>query len=309
MIRLPIFDLRITTRGKAERSEANYVNIMKKILVTGANGQLGSELKELASQYAQFEWVFADRSVLDLSDLESISNTLDGIQPHIIINCAAYTAVDRAEMETELADVLNHQAVAVLARWAQFNECQLLHISTDYVFDGNSSAALTEEATTAPINVYGQTKLAGEHACLRENPNAIVIRTSWVYSRFGNNFVKTMSRLMQERDSLNVVNDQIGSPTYAADLAQAILTIITHPNWRSGIYHYSNEGEISWYEFALAIQQIGGWDCAISGIPSSNYPTPAQRPHYSLLDKSKIATTFGVVVPEYRESLERCMKA
>jgi dTDP-4-dehydrorhamnose reductase len=281
----------------------------KRILVTGANGQLGSELKELSNHYSQFEWVFADRSVLDLSDLESISNTLDRIQPQIIINCAAYTAVDKAETETELADVLNHKAVDVLAQWTQSNGSQLIHVSTDYVFDGNSNMALTEEAPTSPINVYGKTKLAGEQACLRENPDAIVVRTSWVYSRFGNNFVKTMSRLMQERDSLNVVNDQIGSPTYAADLAQAILTIIKHSNWQAGIYHFSNEGEISWYEFALAIQEIGGFDCVLSGIPSSDYPTPAQRPHYSLLDKSKITTTFGVVVPVYRESLERCMKA
>jgi dTDP-4-dehydrorhamnose reductase len=251
--------------------------------------------------------LFADRSVLDLSDLVSITSVLDNIQPQVIINCAAYTAVDKAETETELADVLNHQAVAVMAQWTQSHSAQLLHVSTDYVFDGNSSVALTEEAPTAPINVYGQTKLAGEQACLRENPEAIVIRTSWVYSRFGNNFVKTMSRLMQERDQLSVVNDQIGSPTYAADLAQAIMTIVTHSNWQAGIYHFSNEGEISWYEFALAIQEVGGFDCLVSGITSSDYPTPAKRPHYSLLDKSKITTTFGVVVPGYRESLKTCM--
>jgi dTDP-4-dehydrorhamnose reductase len=281
---------------------------MKKTLVTGATGQVGSELKVLAPSYSQLDWVFADRSVLDLSDLKAISQVLDEIQPQIIINCAAYTAVDKAETETELADILNHKAVAVLAQWSHSNGCQLVHISTDYVFDGNSNSALSEEALTGPINVYGQTKLAGELACLRENPMAIIIRTSWVYSSFGTNFVKTMSKLMQERDSLNVVNDQIGSPTYAADLAKTILTIISHPNWQAGIYHYSNEGEISWYEFALAIQEIGGFQCEITGIPSADYPTPAPRPKYSLLDKSKITNTFGVIISDYRVSLEKCMK-
>lgn len=281
---------------------------MKKILVTGTTGQLGSELNVLAPSYSQLEWVFADRTLLDLSELNTISKVLDEIQPQIIINCAAYTAVDKAESETDVADVLNHQAVAVLAQWTKANNCQFLHISTDYVFDGNSSTPLKEDAATGPINVYGQTKLAGEQACLLKNPNAIIIRTSWVYSKFGANFVKTMCRLMQERDSLNVVNDQIGSPTHAADLAQAILTIVTHAHWQAGIYHYSNEGTISWYEFALAIQEIGGFDCQITGIPSTDYPTPARRPKYSLLDKSKIKNTFAVEVPEYRESLEKCMK-
>ncbi len=282
---------------------------MKKILVTGANGQLGSELRELSTHYSQFEWVFVDRATMDLSNLETIAAQLEAIQPHVVLHCAAYTAVDKAETEQELADVLNHQAVAVIAQWTQSNGSQLVHISTDYVFDGSSSSALTEDSPTGPINVYGLTKLAGEQACLRENPKAIIIRTSWVYSRFGNNFVKTMSRLMQERDSLNVVNDQIGSPTHAADLAQAILTIITHSHWQAGIYNFSNEGKTSWYEFALAIREIGGFDCVITGIPSSDYPTPAKRPAYSLLDTSKIKNTFGVVVPQYRESLERCMRA
>jgi dTDP-4-dehydrorhamnose reductase len=281
---------------------------MKKILVTGANGQLGSELKVLSSKFFQFDWVFTDWQELDLCDLENLPQNISAINPQVIINCAAHTAVDKAESEFELSDVLNHQSVAVMAKWSTENNCQFIHISTDYVFDGSSSVALIETAQTNPINVYGVTKLAGEKACLVYNPNAIIIRTSWVYSSFGNNFVKTMSRLMQERDSLNVVNDQIGSPTYAADLAQAIMTIMTHPNWKSGIFNFSNEGEISWCEFALAIQKIGGFECKINGITSSNYPTPAKRPMFSLLDKTKIKTIYGVAVPEYQESLTKCMQ-
>ncbi len=280
---------------------------MNKILVTGAKGQLGSELQVLSKDYSQFEWVFTDREELDLFDLEHLASKIARINPQFIINCAAHTAVDRAETELELSDILNHQAVAVLAKWSQNNNCKLLHVSTDYVFDGTAATALTEMAPTNPINVYGVTKLAGEKACLQENPNSIVIRTSWVYSSFGSNFVKTMSKLMQERDSLTVVNDQIGSPTYAADLAQAIMTILVNAHWQAGIYHFSNEGEISWYEFALAIKELGNFDCEVSGIPSSDYPTPAKRPQYSLLDKTKIKTVYGVAVPGYKESLRKCI--
>lgn len=280
---------------------------MEKVLVTGANGQLGSELNVLSEKHPQFDWFFADRNQITLDDLSILEKQLDEIHPKIIINCGAYTAVDKAESENELADTVNHLAVEVLSKWSSNNNAKLIHISTDYVFDGTSSIALTEDASTGPINIYGATKLAGEKACQQRNPNAIILRTSWVYSIFGNNFVKTMSRLMQERDNLNVVNDQIGSPTYAADLAKAVITIITHPEWNSGIFNFSNEGEISWYEFALAIQEIGGYKCNISGIPSSSYPTPAKRPAYSLLDKSKIKQTYQVDVPFYKDSLKKMM--
>ena len=284
------------------------MNNKGKILVTGSKGQLGSELAVLSKKYTQFEWVFTDREELDLCNLVALETKLDTISPQFIINCAAHTAVDRAESERQLSNVLNHQAVAVFAKWSQINDCKLIHVSTDYVFDGTAATALTETAPTNPINVYGMTKLAGEKACLQENPDSIIIRTSWVYSSFGANFVKTMSRLMQERATLNVVNDQIGSPTYAADLAHAIMTILVNAHWQAGIYNFSNEGEISWYEFALAIKELGNFDCEVSGIPSSNYPTPAKRPQYSLLDKTKIKDTFGVVVPNYKDSLEKCLK-
>ncbi|WP_369765646.1 dTDP-4-dehydrorhamnose reductase [Flavobacterium sp. WC2429] len=281
---------------------------MKKILVTGATGQLGSELKVLSKNYWQYEWVFADRNQVSLDNLSVLENQLEEIHPVIILNCGAYTAVDKAETEQELADIVNHQSVKVIAQYANENKVKLIHISTDYVFDGSSAIALTEEALTQPINVYGATKRAGELACLEVNPNTIIIRTSWVYSRFGNNFVKTMQRLLQERDTISVVNDQVGSPTYAADLAQAMMDIVSAKEWISGIYNYSNEGEISWYEFVLAIQEIGGYECDVKGIPSSSYPTPAKRPAFSLLDKSKIKTVYEIVVPDYKESLAVCLK-
>jgi dTDP-4-dehydrorhamnose reductase len=281
---------------------------MQKILVTGATGQVGSELKVLCENYSQYEWIFADRNQVSLDNLSLLENQLKEICPDIILNCGAYTTVDKAETEPELANIVNHLAVGIIAQYAKDHSVKLIHISTDYVFDGTSAVASTEEAVTQPINVYGASKRAGELACLAVNPDAVIIRTSWVYSRFGNNFVKTMQRLLQERDTINVVNDQIGSPTYAADLAQAMITILTAKEWIPGIYNYSNEGEISWYEFVLAIKEIGGYTCEVKGIPSSAYPTPAKRPAFSLLDKSKIKAVFSITVPHYKDSLTRCMK-
>jgi dTDP-4-dehydrorhamnose reductase len=263
----------------------------------------------LSKNYTQFEWFFADRTQVSLDNLSVLRSQLETIAPDFILNCGAYTTVDKAQTEPELADIVNHLAVGIIAQYSKEHSAKLIHISTDYVFDGTSSVALTEEAITQPINVYGATKRAGELACLEVNPDTIIIRTSWVYSRFGNNFVKTMQRLLQERDSIGVVNDQIGSPTYAADLAQAMMDILTTQDWIQGIYNYSNEGEISWYEFVLAIQEIGGYTCEVKGIPSSDYPTPAKRPAYSLLDKSKIKKVYGIIVPDYKESLKACLNA
>lgn len=278
---------------------------MEKVLVTGANGQLGSELAVLAKKYPNYEWVFADRKETSLDDLELLKKQLSEIQPNIILNCGAYTAVDKAETEKEMAFTVNNLAVEVIAKYAFEKKAKLIHISTDYVFDGTSSVALDELAETKPVNVYGESKLAGEIACLKENPNSIILRTSWVYSKFGNNFVKTMQRLMQERDAISVVNDQVGSPTYAADLAQAMLIILESENWTPGIFNYSNEGEISWFDFAMSIKELGGYNCTITGIPSAAYPTPAKRPEFSLLDKTKIKNTYPVKVPNFRESLKK----
>jgi dTDP-4-dehydrorhamnose reductase len=233
-----------------------------------------------------------------------LQNQLEEILPDIILNCGAYTAVDKAETESDLANLVNHLAVEVIAKYAFQNRVKLIHISTDYVFDGKSAVALQEDAYSEPINVYGATKRAGELACIEANPDSIIIRTSWVYSKFGNNFVKVMQRLLQERETISVVNDQIGSPTNASNLAQAMMSIVTAQKWIPGIYNFSNEGEISWYEFAIAIKKTGGYSCEIIGIPSSEYPTAAKRPSFSLLDKSKIKNVYGILIPNYEASLK-----
>jgi dTDP-4-dehydrorhamnose reductase len=283
------------------------INLIK-ILVTGGNGQLGSELRSLSLIYSQFQWIFTDVKELDLLDLNNLENNISKISPNIIINCAAYTNVDKAESEIELANILNFKAVDLISKWSSVNKKKLIHISTDYVFDGNSIIPLNEDALTFPINVYGSTKLEGEKVCLKNDKNSIIIRTSWVYSSFGKNFVKTMFSLMDNRNLLSVVNDQIGSPTYAADLAKTILKIVSYKNWIPGLYHYSNEGEISWFEFANSIKEACGFRTKINGISTLEYSTPAKRPKYSLLDKSKIKETFNIEIPYYKESLEKCIQ-
>lgn len=277
-----------------------------KIVITGASGQLGSELRELLPG-SEKECYFLDRKQLPLDQTELIQDILGMYQPDLIIHAGAYTAVDQAEDEPGLANLVNHLACEEIAQYCRLHGAKLIAVSTDYVFDGNSAVPLKEDAPTGPVNVYGQTKLAGERAIQKWCAEAIIIRTSWVYSSFGKNFVKTMCRLMAERDEVRVINDQIGSPTYAADLAKAILKIADSPNWQAGIYHYSNEGEISWYDFAVAIRDIRSFDCKVTPIPTTAYPTPAKRPQYSLLDKAKIKAAYAVEVPDWKSSLMRML--
>jgi len=280
---------------------------MKKILITGGAGQLGSELRDLYQGREDVETFFVDREELALDDIDGIIDGLRNYSPDIIIHGGAYTAVDRAETEIETADKVNHLASGEIAKYCKQYGAKLLAISTDYVFDGNSSTPLDENTAVSPINVYGETKLKGEQAIQANLPDAIIIRTAWVYSAYGHNFVKTMIRLMGERDEISVIADQVGSPTYALDLAKAIVNIIDGKNWASGTYHFSNEGEISWYDFAVAIKEIKNLDCSINAIPTSAYPTPARRPKFSLLDKTKIKSTFGVQVPFWKDSLKEML--
>jgi len=277
------------------------------ILITGANGQLGQEFKALERRYPQFHFLFTTRAELSIEDDFLLKKFFKKHQPAFCINCAAYTAVDKAETEKETANHVNGDAPGFLAEVCDEFGTRLIHISTDYVFDGTSSIPYKETDQTNPVNHYGFSKLIGEQKVMEKDPDSIIIRTAWVYSEYGNNFVKTMIRLMKERESINVVSDQTGSPTYAADLAEAIMQIISKPDPEPGIYHYSNEGRISWHEFALAIKEMTGSTCRVNPIPTSQYPTPARRPSYSLLDKSKIKSTFGLTIPNWNESLKKCI--
>lgn len=287
--------------------------ITPKILVTGANGQLGKELKKLSSLFPAFNFTFLSREDLAIHHFELTRNSFKVYQPDYCINCAAYTNVDKAESETELAFLINGESVGVLAAVCKEHNCKFIHISTDYVFDGTAGVPYKEDSSVNPVNAYGESKLNGEQQALQFNSDSIIIRTSWVYSEFGKNFVKTMLRLMNEKEEINVVNDQIGSPTYAADLAEAILQIITfniqHPTSKiQGTYNYSNEGIISWYDFAVAIKELTGSRCKINPITTSEFPTPAKRPHYSVLDKTKIQRTFDISLKDWKQSLAVCLK-
>ncbi|PZP44500.1 MAG: dTDP-4-dehydrorhamnose reductase [Pseudopedobacter saltans] len=277
------------------------------IIVTGSNGQLGSELKDLAKNDSQHEWIFTTRENLNLSREEDIHALFEQYNPEWFINCAAYTLVDKAESEKEEALAANAQAPGIIARECAKNGTKLIHVSTDYVFHGDGTAPYKPEDPTNPVNFYGETKLQGENNALKSNPETIVIRTSWVYSSYGKNFVKTMRNLMASRSDLNVVADQKGTPTYAKDLARAIVAIVASPKQSWGIYHFSNAGEITWFDFAKAIQEISGLDCEVHPIPTTDFPTPAKRPAYSVLDKSKIVENYGIDLQDWKNSLIDCI--
>lgn len=283
---------------------------MINILVTGSNGQLGSELQRLADDFPEFRFTFTDIAELDLTNEEKVKAWFDVNKPDVCLNCAAYTAVDKAEEERELAMLVNKTAVAILAKQCTRLNTLLVHVSTDYVFDGKNFKPYTEEDQTAPISYYGLTKLQGEIAVKDFATRYLIIRTSWLYSAFGNNFVKTMIRLGKERDSLGVVFDQIGTPTYAGDLAKAMLVATEQLSDKEikEVFHYSNEGVISWYDFAVAIMEEAHLSCEVRAIESKDFPTKTNRPFYSVLNKSKIKSQLHIEVPYWRTSLKKMIE-
>lgn len=283
--------------------------MFKNILVTGANGQLGSEIAQLSSNYPEYSFFFTDKNLLDITNILAIEQYCDKEKVTLIINCAAYTAVDQAETEQKIANKINHLAVKNLAEVAKQKQIALIHISTDYVFNGQNHQPYKETDKTDPQSIYGITKLNGEHALQKVNPkNSIIIRTSWVFSEFGNNFVKTMLRLGKEREELGVISDQVGTPTYAKDLALSIFSIIPQlENKQVEIYHFSNEGVCSWYDFAKTIFEYQQINCKLNPIETISYPTPATRPAYSLLNKAKIKQKYTINIPYWKDSLQECL--
>jgi dTDP-4-dehydrorhamnose reductase len=289
----------------------NSFNIMAVILITGAKGQLGNELKVISKKYFGYDFIFTDIETLDITDAEKTKEFIKKRKPAWIINCAAYNFVDKAESDYETALLVNGTAVKNISSALKDSVTRLIHISSDYVFDGNTNSPYRDAAIPNPLSAYGRSKWEGEKNAM-SHYGSIVIRTSWLYSSFGNNFVRTIIRLAKEKDSLQVVNDQTGTPTYAADLAQALMHIISGVQrqqlaFNAGIYNYSNEGECSWYDFATAIIEEAGLKCQVYPILSKDYPVVAQRPAYSVLNKSKIIENYGLTIPHWRASLKRCI--
>lgn len=283
-----------------------------KILVTGANGQLGSELKERSVYFRDWKFLFTDVDSLDITNDKMVEAYFNDNRPDLIINCAAYTAVDQAENDAISAEKLNSLAPGLLAKAARRHQAAMIHISTDYVYSGKSCIPYIETDPVSPATVYGKTKLGGERLCLEENPDSVILRTSWLYSFYGNNFVKKMLQAGGMNRQLKVVFDQTGTPTWASDLAGTILTIAekfaeNRTYFIPGIYNFSDEGVASWYDFAKAVFEISGQDCEVIPVLSSEFPTPAKRPCYTVLNKSKIKATFGIDIPYWKESLKKCM--
>lgn len=280
---------------------------MANILVTGANGQLGSELRALASVHPQHNFLFSNRDELDITDAQQVQASFAGFKPDYCLNCAAYTAVDKAESEAEAAFQINAAAVKNLAQACARFGARFIHISTDYVFNGVGTEPYREDHPTEPISVYGKSKLQGEQEALAANADVVIIRTSWVYSPYGRNFVKTMLRVMPVRPEVGVVADQYGSPTYAADLAEALLQIVASGKWERGIYHFSNAGAISWHQFAQAIKELSHFSCHVKALTTAEYPTPVKRPAYSVMNTEKIQNVYGISLKNWKDSLQVCL--
>lgn len=279
---------------------------MSKILVTGGSGQLGRELRLKAQIFHDHTFVFTDRSELNIADAFQVRHVMERERPSCVINCAAYTAVDRAESDADAVMSINHSGAELCANEAHRIDAGFIHVSTDFVFDGKKSTPYFEDDMTSPLGVYGLSKREGERAVLDAHPDACIIRTSWLYSAYGTNFVKTMLRLGRERSEIGVIADQVGSPTWAADLADVLLQAVSAD--LSGIFHYSNEGVASWYDFAIAIMELSGLSCDVRPLETHEYPTPAQRPAYSIMNKRKIRSALNISIPYWRVSLQKCIE-
>lgn len=280
---------------------------MTTILITGSNGQLGNEMQQAAVRFPDFNYIYTDVAELDICDKSALDAFVKANNVNVIVNCAAYTAVDKAEDDVELCYKINRDAVRNIAEVANDNKVKVVHISTDYVFDGTNYLPYTEDMPVCPATVYGKSKLEGEQALLENCKESVILRTAWLYSSFGNNFVKTMIKLGTERDSLGVIFDQVGSPTYAADLADVILQLLSNKTFIPGIYHFSDEGVCSWYDFTKTIHRMANITCDVKPIETKDYPARTPRPHFSVLNKGKIKSTYGISIPHWEVSLEKCI--